>query len=1083
VVRARLAAGLHHGQLSTLGVNPGLGSLAPRVSRRGRPAENRLDWPGAASRRPGGDRVSLLVRLLLLIGIASLPAIAIVVYNEVELRNAREAEVRDQALRLARETATELERTIEDVRTLLVTFAELPVIRDAAGCTAFMSRLRPNYPEYLTINVADPGGRIYCNSLGVGRVADVSDREHFRRTVATDGFVVSGYIEGRVFDRRLLICAYPFHDAQGGVEGVLLAGIELEWLGRHLAEKSAVPESALAVTDRNGVFLVRFPDSDRWVGRPVPERLLPLITSSEPRVGEYTDVEGMLRIGAMAPIAFGPRTDLVVAIGLSKQAAFAAIERATRRDVTLIAVGLVLAVLAALLGGRYFIRRPIAQLAGAAARWREGDYGARARLGSRASEFGHLAATFDEMADALAQREAALRAADERLRLIVSATTLGTWDQDVATGRRVWSEQFRRVLGLPDDVEATLENLRAQIHPDDAAASRERYERALDPANGGDYENEFRVRRYDDGTERWIALRGRIVFDLAGRPVRALGVLLDITERKRAEEVVRRSEATLRLAVETTGLGLWDYDMVTGELTWSERTKALFGLPPDAEVTYDAYLAGVHPEDRERSVELYRAALDPAGDGRFISEHRAVAPDGTVRWLLVHGRVQFDAEGRPIRVSGGSLDITERKRAEETMRRINEMLEDRVEQRTRALSAEMRQRQEVEAALRQAQKMQAVGQLAGGVAHDFNNLLTAVGGNLELLEHQVTQESARRLLRSAMRAVDRGAQLTHRLLAFSRKQHLQPRPVDINRLVAGLGDLVGRTLGGTIQVRMALADGLWPALVDPTQIELALLNLAINARDAMPDVGVLTIATRNTPIASQSDDLAPGDYIALEVTDTGTGMDEEVLARAFEPFFTTKDVGKGTGLGLSQVYGVVNQLGGTVRLHSQVGQGTTVALYLPRSEAQPTEETENRATATRQREAVVMVVDDDADVRELAVESLSQLGYRVLGAASGTAGLALLDAGQAVDLLIADFAMPGMNGRVFANEAKLRRPGLRVLYVTGYAEASALALEPGEILLEKPFRIVELAKHVADMLDRPPRFPDVGNVVPLDRAR
>jgi PAS domain S-box-containing protein len=1027
--------------------------------------------------------VSLLVRLLLLIGIASLPAIAIVAYNEVELRHAREAEVRDQALRLAQETATELERTIDGVRTLLVTFAELPMIRDADGCTAFLSRLRPNYPEYLSINIADAGGRIYCNSLGVGRTADVSDREHFQRAVTTGAFSISGYIEGRIFDHRLIICAYPFRDADGRVAGVVLAGIDLEWLGRHLAAKASVPASALAVTDRTGVFLVRYPDSDKWVGQPVPERLMPLIASTAPRVGEYTDVEGTLRIGAMVPIAFGPRTDLLVAIGLSRQVAFAAIEQATRRDIALIAVGLVLAVLAALLGGRYFIRRPIAQLAGAAARWREGDYGARARLGDHASELGHLAATFDEMADALAQREAALRAADERLRLIVSATMIGTWDIDIVSGRRVWSDQFRRVLGLPEHVEADLEQLHSLVHPDDLATAQERYHRALDPVLGGEYDSEFRIRRLDDGSERWIAMRGRILFDAAGRPVRALGVLIDITERKRAEEVVRRSEAALRLAVETTGLGLWNYDIPTGTLTWSERTKAFYGLPPDAEITYEAYLAMVHPEDRERSVAVYRAALDPAGDGRFLSEHRAVSPDGTVRWLLVHGGVQFDAERRPVGVTGGALDITERKRAEETMRRINEMLEDRVEQRTRALSAEMRQRQEVEAALRQAQKMQAVGQLAGGVAHDFNNLLTAVGGNLELLEHHVSQDSARRLLRSAMRAVDRGAQLTHRLLAFSRKQHLQPRPVDINRLVAGLGDLVARTLGGTIQVRMALADGLWPALVDPTQIELALLNLAINARDAMPDVGVLTISTRNIAVASPADDLASGNYVVLEVIDTGTGMSEDVVARAFEPFFTTKDVGKGTGLGLSQVYGVVNQLGGTVRLDSRVGQGTTVALYLPRSEAEPAEETESRSAATRQREAVVMVVDDDPDVRELAVESLSQLGYRVVEAASGMAALALIDRGQVVDLLVADFAMPGMSGRVFANEAKLRRPGLRVLYVTGYAEASALALEPGEILLEKPFRIVELAKHVADMLERPPRFADADNVVPLDRAR
>jgi CheY-like chemotaxis protein len=389
--------------------------------------------------------------------------------------------------------------------------------------------------------------------------------------------------------------------------------------------------------------------------------------------------------------------------------------------------------------------------------------------------------------------------------------------------------------------------------------------------------------------------------------------------------------------------------------------------------------------------------------------------------------------------------------------------------------------------LRQAQKMQAVGQLAGGVAHDFNNLLTAVAGNLELLEQQVTHESGRRLLRSATRAVDRGAQLTHRLLAFSRKQHLQPKPVAINRLMSGMGDLVARTLGGTIQVRMALSDGLWSALVDPTQIELALLNLAINARDAMPDVGILTISTRNAHVAAAADDLAPGDYIVVAVTDTGTGMTEDVIAHAFEPFFTTKEVGKGTGLGLSQVYGVVNQLGGTVRLQSRLGEGTTVELYLPRSRAEPADEPEAKVIVPRQREAIVLVVDDDADVRELTVATLSQIGCRVIEAPSGAAALALLDGGQPVDLLIADFAMPGMNGQVFVNQARTRRPDLRVIYVTGYADASTLALAAGDVLLEKPFRIAELARRVAEVLDRPARAANADNnadnVVPLGRAR
>ncbi|MBI3515283.1 MAG: PAS domain-containing protein [Proteobacteria bacterium] len=1025
------------------------------------------------------------MRLLLLIGIASLPAIAIVAYNEIELRHAREAEVRDQALRIARETAAELERTVEGVRGLLVTLAELPVIReqDGAACIAYLGRLRHNYPEYLVISVATAAGDVYCNSSNAARTPNVSDRYSFRQALATGGFAIGEYLVGRITDRKLIAFAYPIRDDAGRTIGATLAGVDLDWLGRHLALRSPSGDLALAVIDRNGTFLVRYPDPEKWVGHSDPQRLFDPGRAAGPRVGEDISADGVVQIGATVPIAFGPQTDLVVAIGLSKEAAFAAIDRATRRDIALIIAGLVLSVLAALLGGRYFLRRPIAQLAGAAARWREGDYGARARVRGRVSELSRLAETFDAMADALAQREAALRTADERLRLTASAIKLGTWDQDVATGERVWSEQVRRALGLPDTAPATLETLRNLIHPDDVGPSDVRYRAALDVANGGDYENEFRIRRYDDGSERWIALRGRIFFDATGKPIRAVGILFDITERKRADEAARRSEESLRLAVETTGLGLWEHDVQNRKLIWSDRTKAFLGLPPDAEVDYKVYLERIHPDDRERLVGIHRRALDPAGDGRFRSEHRAVLPDGSVHWLLASGQVLFDAERRPVRVLGGSIDITERKLAEEATQRINEILEERVGERTRALYAEMRQRQHVEATLRQAQKMQAVGQLAGGVAHDFNNLLTVVAGNLELLEQHLTHDPANRLLRSAMRAVDRGAQLTHRLLAFSRKQHLQPKPVDINGLISGMGDLLTRTLGGTIQVRMALSDGLWRALVDPTQIELALLNLAINSRDAMPDVGILTISTRNAQVAVVGEDLVPGDYIVLAVTDTGTGMNEDVVARAFEPFFTTKEVGKGTGLGLSQVYGVVNQLGGTVRLQSRIGEGTTVELYLPRSEAQAQDESEAQVAAARSREAVLMVVDDDPDVRELTVACLGQLGYGVVEAASGAAALALLDGDQTVDLLIADFAMPGMNGRVFVNEAKLRRPGLRVIFVTGYADAAALALEADEILLSKPFRVAELAREVANMLERPARAPSAHNVVPFGRAR
>ncbi len=335
----------------------------------------------------GPRLLSLLVRLLLLILIASLPAIAIVGYNEVELRHAREAEVRDQALRLAHETAAELERTVEGVRGLLVTLAELPVVRDrdGAACTAFLSRLRRNYPDYLVISVADARGIVYCNSSDLTRVPDVSDRINFQRAVATGSFAVGEYIDGRVSGRRLIPFAYPFRDEEGrNVAGAVLAGVDLDWLDRHLTEKSLPPGTMFGVVDQTGTYLVRRPGSEAWVGRPLPERLQRIVRVPGPFVGEDIGADDIERIGALVPVRFGAGNELIVVIGLSKAEAFAPVEQATRRDVALIGAGLVLAVLAALLGGRYFIRRPIAGLAATAARWREGDYGARVDLRDRA---------------------------------------------------------------------------------------------------------------------------------------------------------------------------------------------------------------------------------------------------------------------------------------------------------------------------------------------------------------------------------------------------------------------------------------------------------------------------------------------------------------------------------------------------------------------------------------------------------------------------------------------------------------------------------------------------------------------------
>jgi CheY-like chemotaxis protein len=395
----------------------------------------------------------------------------------------------------------------------------------------------------------------------------------------------------------------------------------------------------------------------------------------------------------------------------------------------------------------------------------------------------------------------------------------------------------------------------------------------------------------------------------------------------------------------------------------------------------------------------------------------------------------------------------------------------------------MAERQRTEEALRQSQKLEAIGQLTSGVAHDFNNLLTSVVGNLELLEPRLRSADSLRRLGMARAAAERGARLTHQLLAFSRKQRLIPSPVDLNRLVSEASDMLFRTIGATVRIETVLTQNLWPALVDPTQIELVLLNLAINARDAMPNGGCLTIRTANLRRSQAPGCLTPGDYVLISVADTGEGMTSEVLSKAVEPFFTTKEVGKGSGLGLSMVHGVATQSGGGLLIDSNVGRGTTVSVYLPRARRSSgaTRELEYRPASGRSR-ATILVVDDDADVREVTLASLESFGYRVMTAENGPAALDVLARADQVDLLIVDMAMPGMSGVELIRRARERRPGLRAMLVTGYADLAAFSPAEGDLLLQKPYRLERLAGGVIEALRSEPPKPK-SNIVSMKPAQ
>jgi signal transduction histidine kinase/DNA-binding response OmpR family regulator len=412
---------------------------------------------------------------------------------------------------------------------------------------------------------------------------------------------------------------------------------------------------------------------------------------------------------------------------------------------------------------------------------------------------------------------------------------------------------------------------------------------------------------------------------------------------------------------------------------------------------------------------------------------------------------------------------------QDSLRLLNETLEQRV-------ADEIAERMRTEEALRQAQKMEAVGQLTGGVAHDFNNLLTAISGGADMLQRLLAQQKlgdddvrARRALRMIEQGAQRAATLTHRLLAFARRQTLDPRPIDANRLVGGMSELLRRTLGEPVAIETVLAGGLWRTLADPNQLESALLNLAVNARDAMPDGGKLTIETANTYLddayAAHQGEVLPGQYVMIAVSDTGTGMEKATIERAFEPFFTTKEVGQGTGLGLSQVYGFIKQSNGHIKIYSELNQGTVVKLYLPRLIDEAKRAPDGEATADAPPAGsgeLILVVEDDDNVRSYSTEILRELGYRVLAAANGPAGLEVLTRYPAIKLLFTDVGLPGgMTGRQLAELARKQRPDLLVLFTTGYARNAIVhggILDPGTQLLPKPFTYAALAEKVRAVL-------------------
>ena len=623
----------------------------------------------------------------------------------------------------------------------------------------------------------------------------------------------------------------------------------------------------------------------------------------------------------------------------------------------------------------------------------------------------------------------ALRESEAQFKMFAQAMPNQVWTSTVAGDLDWFNDQTYTYCGY------AFEALRGQgwariVHPEDLENAGRFWAQSL--STGAEYEVEFRLLRRD-GEFRWHLARALPIRDDENAILRWIGTNTDIHERKLAEaESMRDRNRIWNATNDLMGMAGTDGYLKSVNPAW----QRLLGYT-DAELLSRPFLEIIEPADHPKVVDVVRRLTE--GQAVNDLEDRLIHKDGS-RSLIAWSAEPF---GELFYIVGRNV----------------------TEQRA------------VESALRQSQKMEAVGQLTGGIAHDFNNLLTGISGSLELLQTRISQgrlNELDRYINAAQGASRRAAALTHRLLAFSRRQTLDPKPTNVNRLVTGMEDLIRRTVGPSVAFEVIGAGGLWPALADPNQLENALLNLCINARDAMPDGGRITIETANKWLderAARERDMAPGQYLSLCVSDTGIGMTPDIIKRAFDPFFTTKPIGQGTGLGLSMIYGFARQSGGQVRIYSELGQGTTMCIYLPRyyGEADDIETLGNLTDAPRAEQGqTVLIVDDEATVRMLVTEVLEDLGYMAIEAGDGASALKVLQSDIRIDLLVTDVGLPGgMNGRQVAEAARVMRPGLKTLFITGYAENAVVGnghLEPGMQVLTKPFVMETLATRIKDVI-------------------
>jgi signal transduction histidine kinase/HAMP domain-containing protein len=1009
-------------------------------------------------------------------------------------------------------------------------------------CHALLADLLTQYGVYANLAVADPAGNVVCSAVPLTTSVNIADRPYFRRTLTSREFTVGEYQVGRVTGRATVNFGHPVLDPTGRVSGVVIAAVDLGGLNAVAGQTAVPPGSTFTVVDHTGVILARYPEGRSWVGKPAADiPIIALVLTQRKGVAEAHGVDGVRRLFGFAPLDGGHNAGAVyVTIGIPTAAAYADIRRGLLWNLTALALATIVVLLATRQFADRFILKRMDALVVATDRLAGGDLSVRTGLADARGEFGQLGRAFDHMADALERRhaeserrrreaeslaavgrailesvdpeEAGQRIADSlREMLRGTAATLyrresrsedlvalaSSGDQGPTGGRLVLERGTGAVglavrLGAPVESPDILGDPRITLTPE----ARTRIEqgafravlavpllvqgRTIGALGVGDRTgrvwsaDEVQLARAFADQAAITLENAQLLHELTMRQVR-LEVLLQ-TSRELAR--IQPVESLLRRIAESCH-GLFQADWVAVRVVDGEElvVSGWAGAAPEA-------LRGPRiPRGHGLSWLVVAAGeplaiREPGDDPRTMPENReALRPYRA--WLGVPVKVGDQVLGvlnmatqRAEGFSGTDVAIATAFASQAAVAMENSRLYQEVQRAYEDLTQTQNQ-------LVQAQKMEAIGQLAGGVAHDFNNLLTVISGRSHLtLSKLPPDDPNRRSLELIQTTTERATALTRQLLAFSRKQRLEPKVLDLNGVVGGLAPMLKRLIGEHIELVIVPGSGLGQVLADPGQLEQVIMNLVVNARDAMSDGGMVKIETTGRALHAVAQhaqgQIPPGPYVALIVEDTGCGMDATTLTKIFEPFFTTKEPGKGTGLGLSTVYGIIHQSGGSIGVDSTVGRGTRFSIYLPRTvaAAAPREAVRSTVTPLASGTETVLLVEDEPEVRQLASDILTACGYTIVHSGDPLEALVLSERHQGkIHLLLTDVVMPGLRGPSLAAEVLGQHPEMRVLYMSGYPDwmtDSRGPVEPAGAFLQKPFTPEALAHAVRNALDAAP---------------